>query len=260
MSLPYKYVSDELHERRERVFLLFAALFVGSLAMLNILGISRFLDLSLKIGSWTLPFSIAVGVLPYPLTFLCTDFVSELFGRKRAALLVWMGFVVNFWVVSVLWLGGILPGFEATDPVTGEILRDEAGRLPVFFEIRALTFGAVAASMVAYLSAQFCDVFLFHFWKAVTKGRHLWLRNNGSTLVSQMVDTTAVILITHFYAHALPVNSDEELWPQILVFIISGYAFKVVVALLDTIPFYLGVRWLSAYLEIDPLQEQSSGD
>ena len=63
------------------------------------------------------------------------------------------------------------------------------------------------------------DVFLFHFWKAVTKGRHLWLRNNGSTLVSQMVDTTAVILITHFYAHALPVNSDEELWPQILVFI-----------------------------------------
>jgi uncharacterized integral membrane protein (TIGR00697 family) len=260
MSLPYEYIDDELHERRERVFLLFAALFIGSLAMLNILGISRFLDLSIKVGPWKLPFSIAVGVLPYPLTFLCTDFVSELFGRKRAALLVWMGFVVNFWVVSILWLGGALPGFEATDPVTGEILRDEAGRLPVFFEIRALTFGAVAASMVAYLSAQFCDVFLFHFWKRVTKGRHLWLRNNGSTLVSQMVDTVAVILITHFYAHALPVDSNKEPWPQILFFIVSGYAFKLAVALLDTIPFYLGVRWLSAYLKLDPLREQGSVD
>jgi uncharacterized integral membrane protein (TIGR00697 family) len=185
--------------------------------------------------------------------------VSELFGKKRAALLVWLGFVVNLWVVSVLWLGGVLPGFEATDPVTGEILRDKAGRLPVFFEIRALTFGAVAASMIAYLSAQFCDVFLFHFWKTVTKGRHLWLRNNGSTLVSQMVDTAAVILITHFYAHALPVDSDEELWPQILFFIISGYAFKLVVALVDTIPFYLGVRWLSAYLQLDPLKEHQLG-
>jgi len=186
-------ISDELRERRERVFFLFAALFIGSLAMLNILGISRFLDLTIEIGPLAIPFSIAVGVLPYPLTFLCTDFISELYGKKRAAFVVWMGLGVNVWVVLILWLGGILPGFEAVDPGTGEILRDEAGRLPVFFEIRALTFGAVAASMIAYISAQFCDVFLFHFWKRLTKGRHLWLRNNGSTLISQLVDTIAVI-------------------------------------------------------------------
>jgi uncharacterized integral membrane protein (TIGR00697 family) len=245
-----EYHLDELHERRERVFFFFAALFIGSLAMLNILGISRFLDLSITVGPWTIPFAIAIGVLPYPLTFLCTDFISELYGRERAAYVVWMGLVVNLWVVLILWLGGVLPGFEAVNPSTGEVLRDEAGRLPVFFEIRALTFGAVAASMIAYLSAQFCDVFLFHFWKRLTKGKHLWLRNNGSTLVSQLVDTTAVILITHFYARALPINPEENLWSQLLFFVASGYSFKVLVALLDTIPFYLGVNWLSRYLQL----------
>jgi len=243
--------SEELRERRERVFTFFAALFIGSLAMLNILGISRFLDLSIEVGSWTIPFSIAIGVLPYPVTFLCTDFISELYGKKRAAFVVWMGLIINLWVVSVLWLGGVLPGYEALHPQTGEILRDEAGRLPVFFEVRALTFGAVAASMIAYLSAQFCDVFLFHFWRELTKGKYLWLRNNGSTLVSQLVDTVAVILITHFYAKALPIDMSRELWPQLLFFIASGYSFKVVVALMDTLPFYLGVKWLSRYLQLD---------
>lgn len=247
-----------LQERRERVFTVLAGFFLGTLAMLNILGISRFLDLSFQVFGYTIPASIAVGVLPYPLTFLCTDFISEFYGRRRASFVVWVGFALNLWVVFILWLGGILPGYEPVDPITGEIVRDEAGRLPVFFEVRALTFGAVTASMIAYLTAQFCDVVLFHFWKRLTQGRHLWLRNNGSTLVSQAVDTAAVILITHFYARALPVQADQELWPQLLFFIASGYAFKVGVALLDTIPFYLGVRFLSRYLDIDPMQEPLS--
>lgn len=255
MTLPYEYINDALHERRERVFLVLASLFIGSLAILNILGISRFVDLSFQIGPWEIPFAVAVGVLPYPLTFLCTDFVSELYGRKRANFMVWMGLLINLWIVFILWIGGVLPGFEGLDPATGGIARDSAGRLPVFFEVRALTFGAVAASMVAYIAAQFCDVFLFHFWKNLTNGKHLWLRNNGSTLISQMVDTVAVILITHFYAHALPVDAGKELWPQLIFFIASGYTFKLVVALLDTVPFYLGVRWLSAYLQLDPLKE-----
>jgi len=259
MSLPYEYINDELHERRERVFIIFASLFIGSLAILNILGISRFVDFSFQIGSWTIPFSVAVGILPYPLTFLCTDFISELYGRKRAKYVVWMGLIINLWIVTILWMGGVFPGFEPTDPRTGEILRDAAGRLPVFFEIRALTFGAVGASMIAYLSAQFCDVYLFHFWKKLTQGKHLWLRNNGSTLVSQLVDTIAVILITHYYAHALPVDPDKEVWSQLAFFIASGYVFKLCAALLDTIPFYLGVRWLSKYLQLDPVKEHDSG-
>ncbi len=252
--------ASHLHARRERVFLVLAGLFLGTLAMLNILGISRFISFASfeTADGLEITFAAAVGVLPYPVTFLCTDFISEFYGRRRANFVVFVGFLLNLWVVFILWLGGALPGFEQIDPATGELARDAAGRLPVFYEVRALTFGAVTASMIAYLAAQFCDVYLFHFWKKLTRGRWLWVRNNGSTMMSQLVDTVAVILITHFYARALPIDPNRGLWMQLVLFIATGYAFKFVVAAVDTIPFYLGVRVLSRYLEIDPMVEHEA--
>ena len=241
-------VPDYLHNRRESVFLVLSGLFLGTLGMLNILGISRFVN----VFEWgNLVVTVAVGVLPYPLTFLCTDLISELYGKERANQVVWVGLLLNIWVLFIVWLGGILPGFEATDPATGEIVRDAAGRLPVFFEIRNLTFGAITASMAAYLTAQFVDVYLFHFWKDLTNGKHLWLRNNGSTLISQLVDTVSVVLITHFLAGALPIDDGQDLWPQLIRFIGYGYVFKLVAALLDTGPFYLCVFWLTNYLQLE---------
>ena len=240
--------------RRQRVFLVLSGIFLGTLALLNVLGISRFVDLSFDVFGVSIPMVVAIGVLPYPVTFMCTDLISELFGEKKARDMVWVGLLLNGWVVFLLWLGGALPGFEALD-ANGMPMLDEAGRMPVFFEIRELAFGAVAASMIAYMAAQFCDVRLFHFWKGVTRGKHLWLRNNASTMTSQMVDTTAVILITHFYANALPIVGDEPLWPQLTTFILSGYVFKVLVAAFDTGPVYLAVRWLRPYLGLAENEE-----
>lgn len=246
----------ELHRRRERLFLVLSGIFLGTLAMLNILGITRFIKLFEYDFDAATPgatvFAVAVGVLPYPITFLCTDFISELYGRRRANAVVWVGLLLNLWVVFILWFGGVLPGFEAVDG-NGEIVLDAAGRAPVFFEVRTLAFGAVAASMIAYLVAQLVDVQVFHFWKRLTKGKHLWLRNNGSTVVSQLVDTTAVILITHFYAKALPINPDQKIWGQLLVFIATGYVFKLVMALIDTVPFMIGTRYLVRYLRLEPV-------
>jgi len=251
----------DLHERRERVFLILAGLFLGTLAMLNLLGLTRFVDLSFEVMGWPVPLVVAVGVLPYPITFLCTDFISELYGRRRANLVVWVGLMLNLWVVFILWLGGVLPPHPDMD-ADGEIIRDAANRLPLFFEIQKLTLGAVTASMVAYMAAQFCDVYLFHFWKRLTKGKHLWLRNNGSTLVSQFVDTFAVITITHFFANGLVragvIDPDGEIWPQLWLLIGSGYLFKLVVAILDTGPFYLGTHYLGRYLQIDVKQEHNA--
>ena len=250
----------DFRRRRQRVFLVLAGIFLGTLAMLNILGISRFVDLSFNIFGLKIPMVVAVGVLPYPITFICTDLISELYGRKRATEVVWVGLLLNVWVVFLLWIGGALPGFEPIDPSTGELLRDEGGRLPVFFEIREYAFAAVTASMIAYLFAQWCDVQMFHFWKWLTGGRHLWLRNNGSTLVSQLVDTIAVILITHFWANGLPIDEAAALWPQLLTFIASGYVFKVVVALVDTGPIYALVGWLRPFLGIARNEEIGPGD
>jgi uncharacterized integral membrane protein (TIGR00697 family) len=241
-------VPEHIQNRRNIVFTVLSGLFFGTLGMLNILGISRFVN----IFTWgDFAITVAVGVLPYPLTFLCTDLISELYGKQRANQVVWVGLLLNIWIVFIIWLGGVLPGFETTNPATGELIRDAAGRLPVFFEIRNLTFGAVTASMIAYLTAQFVDVQLFHFWKDLTKGKYLWLRNNGSTLISQLVDTTSVVLITHFLAGVLPIDSDQSLWPQLIRFIGYGYAFKLVAALLDTGPFYVLVYWLSDFLKLE---------
>ena len=252
-----------LRERRERVFLVLAGLFLGTLAMLNILGISRFIKLHGiilnrgQVDEWELVFAVAVGVLPYPVTFLCTDLISEFYGRRRANFVVLVGLLLNIWVVLILWIGGLLPGWEPLDLQTGELVRDAAGRLPVFYEVRALTFGAVGASMVAYLAAQFCDVYLFHFWKRLTGGRHLWIRNNGSTMVSQIVDTVAVILITHYFTEqGLPLQDGRsEVFQLVVSFILAGYAFKFIVAALDTIPIYIAAHALSRYLRIDPVRE-----
>lgn len=238
---------EALHWRRETTFLVFAGLFLGTLTMLNVIGVTRFLDLSFTIPlvGWHVPMPVAVGVLPYPLTFLCTDFISELYGRRRANSVVLVGFLLNIWVVFTLWIGGILPGSET----------DEA----LFSGIRRAAFGAVVASMIAYLAAQLIDVQLFHFWKKLTRGRHLWLRNNGSTLVSQLVDTVAVITITHYYAGLLPIDPDRAVAGQLVTFIGAGYVFKLMAAAADTIPFYLGTRWLVRYLRLPP-PEQSSAE
>ncbi len=250
--------ASALHARRERVYLVLAGLFLGSMTMLNILGTSRFIDLSFEIAGLKIPMALAIGVLPYPITFLCTDFISELYGQKRANFLVYVGLLLNAWVVAFLWLGGALPPAVAIDAATGLPPTDAYDF--AFFRIRFLTMGAVVGSMIAYLAAQLCDFSLFHFWKRLTNGRHLWLRNNGSTLVSQFVDSFAVITITHFYARGLPIDPSAAIWPQLWVFIGSGYVFKMVIALVDTLPFYLGVHYLSRYLEIDLNREHTTDE
>ena len=87
-------------KRRQRVFLVLSGIFLGTLALLNVLGISRFVDLSFDVFGVSIPMVVAIGVLPYPVTFLCTDLISELFGEKKARDMVWVGLLLNGWVPS----------------------------------------------------------------------------------------------------------------------------------------------------------------
>ena len=106
--------------------------------------------------------------------------MSEFFGQKRTNFVVMLGLLLNLWVVFILWLGGALPPQPTMDPATGLPPVGEYGR--VFFEIKHLAFGAVGASMVAYLAAQLCDVHLFHFWKRLDQGQ-------ASMAAQQRIDT-----------------------------------------------------------------------
>jgi uncharacterized PurR-regulated membrane protein YhhQ (DUF165 family) len=155
----------DLGERRERVFIVLAGFFLCAMTLLNVVGITRFIALG--------PMALAVGVLPYPLTFLCTDLISELYGRKRANFVVWVGFTLNFFILGMLWLGSAMPAVpEGQQPPWQVIQLAEDSALPngdvlsgsveLFQLLYACTSGAVFASMMAYIAAQFCDVQLFH--------------------------------------------------------------------------------------------------
>jgi len=243
----------ELRQRRERVFLVLAGTFLCAMTLLNVIGITRFVQLG--------PMALAIGVLPYPLTFLCTDLVCELYGRARANFLVTVGLGLNFLILGILTLGNLLPSVPvAAMPPWQELQLAEPVMLPngtlvegsieMYRLIYATTSGAVFASMLAYIAAQYCDVQLFHFWKRITKGKHLWIRNNFSTLMSQMVDSVMVILVTFGAAFA----RGEIALAALGVLIVSNYLFKASVALLDTGPFYLGVHLLRRYLRLKPLE------
>ena len=242
--------SNHNNSRSNLIFLILSGFFLGSLTLLNVLGTSRFLDYSFNLFNIEIPFVIAIGVLPYPITFLCTDLISELFGKKQANRVVWMGLVLNIWVLFFVWLSGylnrpeLINGVPNVSIVDGEVIpRDYA-----FYQIRKLTMGATFASMIAYLSAQFIDVHIFHFLKEKTKGKKLWLRNNVSTIFSQLIDSIAVILITHYFVNGLPLDENGQLTHSLIYFIVSGYIFKLIVALIDTLPFYWLTHVLTKYM------------
>ncbi len=238
-----------LHERRERVFLVLAGVFLSSMTLLNVIGITRFIQLG--------PMTLAIGVLPYPLTFLCTDLVCELYGKKRANFLVTLGLCLNVFIIACLYLAKAVPSvpteamppwqmLQLANPVGLPSGDSVSGSVELFDFIYSLTTGAVFASMMAYMAAQYCDVQLFHFWKKLTQGKHLWLRNNFSTLISQGVDSFMVISVT-FGAVWLAGGISTQ---QMLVLMGSNYLFKMTCALLDTGPFYYLTYKLKRYLQL----------
>jgi len=240
-----------LQERRERVFLVLAGFFLCAMTLLNVIGITRFVQLG--------PMQLAVGVLAYPLTFLCTNLISELYGRRRANFMVTVGLILNLFILAIMWLGNALPAIDpATQPpwqtlqlATPAGLPDGSsvsGSVELFSLIYANTAGAVVASMLAYVLAQYVDVFLFHWIKQKTGGKHLWLRNNGSTLISQAVDSITVISVTF----AAVIIAGGMSWQMVFGLMLSNYLFKLFSALADTPIIYVAVKYLRPYLGLEP--------
>ena len=227
-------MDDRLSLRKQRtalsLYLLLASLFVASLVVCNLIA-NKFIVLNL--GFYT--FTISAGVLPYPLTFLVTDLLSEFYGRRKANAVVLSGFVVLLFVLGVLWLGAQFPSIEGS-PVT-----DSAYKI-VFGNSNRV----ILASMTAYLLAQFIDVRLYHFWKDLTKGKHLWLRNNFSTMLSQLLDTTLVVGIL-FY--------DQLGGTALFALILDGWLFKVLCAAFDTPFMYAGTWAFKSFFRVDSLKD-----
>lgn len=213
------FAERDEYAHSEIAYLFLAGIFLVSLVVANLITAKLFVFFGVV---------LAAGIIPYPVTFLATDLICEVYGRKRATTLVFIGFVLSFYVLLVIKLGQHAEPYQALNRQTEyEVIFGNSAR-------------AIIASMAAYLVAQYTDVRLFHFWKRLTSGRHLWLRNNGSTVISQMIDTILVVTIL-FYGQ-LP---NEDLLKLICV----SYLFKFGIALLDTPFFYFGSRYLQRYVD-----------
>jgi uncharacterized integral membrane protein (TIGR00697 family) len=213
----YTVLKEEDKKLAFKIYLYLAALFITSLVVSNLI-FQKFFYWR-PFGNVTVfgasLFEISVGILPYPLTFLITDLISEIYGRKKANQIVTAGIFASFFSMGIVLLANWVPALP-NSPVQDD----------VFSHVFALSPIAVFASMLAYLFAQYIDIGIYHFWKKLTNGKHLWLRNNFSTFLSQFIDTFTVVGLLCIFK-VLP-------WSMFCGLVISGFIFKVIVAFFDT--------------------------
>ncbi|MCB9832762.1 MAG: queuosine precursor transporter [Planctomycetes bacterium] len=230
----------------DRIYIVLVCVFTTLLVLTNVIGTKLF-DLPLPFrlfGSETL--TLTTGIVTYPITFLITDIVSEIYGKKRADVMVWLGFAMSFLMLGIVQMSIHVPpsAYWGVSPWIGLDLLDLSSATAMQDAWHAsLGIGSwlVIGSMCAYLAAQLCDNFMFHFWRRLTHGRHLWLRNNGSTVISQLVDTFIVNSFLFYGAF----RWDLVKGLQIMVGI---YLVKVVIALLDTPFCYLFIGIIRSFL------------
>ena len=209
----------------KKIYLYLAGLFITSLVVSNLIFQKFFYwyPLDIEIFDNKL-FELSVGILPYPITFLITDLISEIYGKKKAKDVVITGIFASFFSIILLLISDAVPAVEKS-PISDE----------EFKKVFSVSSIAVFASMLAYLIAQLVDIRIYHFWKKLTKGKLLWLRNNFSTFSSQFIDSCLVIGLLCFF--------DILSWDLFWGLALSAIIFKVFVALIDT-PFLYFFVWL----------------
>ncbi|MEN8125580.1 MAG: queuosine precursor transporter [Bacteroidota bacterium] len=210
------------------IYLILASVFIASLVVSNLIFQKFF---SFNFLGWY-NFEISVGILPYPITFLVTDLISEIYGKKKANQVVIAGIFASIFSLFIIMLSDVAPATEWS-PIGDE----------TFHKVFGLSALAVFASMMAYLVAQFVDIRIYHFWKTKTKGRHLWLRNNFSTISSQFLDTFTVLFLLCSFGVIE--------WKLFWILLLNGFLYKLLIALLDTPILYLFVYWFRKKFDLE---------
>ena len=224
------------------LYLILAGIFIASLVSCNLI-FKKFFQIEIWVPFYgNYKFIQSVGILAYPITFVVTDILSEIYGQKKANRVVTSGLIASLFILVVVTIADYIPlavdqNGELLSPISAEIFNDVFG----------LSSAAIFASMTAYLFAQYIDIRIFHFWKKLTNGKHLWLRNNASTIFSQFIDTFLVLFLL-FYLNAIPIPPElakNQYFTQLLV---NGFLFKVFFAAFDTpiiyaVTFYLRKRF-----------------
>jgi len=225
-------------QNNESTYSLLVAIFAAILVLTNIIGVKIFTfapDIFPN-GLFGNSITLTTGIITYPLTFLITDIVSEIYGEKKATRMVFLGFIVSIISLFFIQLAVFLPGSNVW--INSDLGYNTVQEMQNAYEsVFTLPGILIVASMTAYLVAQVVDVKIFHFLKRITSGKHLWLRNNLSTSVSQLIDTIIVNSIFLYIGLGLSFNI-------IFQIIVTTYVFKIIIALIDTPIVYLVVNLL----------------
>lgn len=207
----------------QNIFLIFSALFITSLVVSNLIFKKFFYWHPIEFEVFGVKlFEMSVGILPYPITFLITDLISEIYGKRKANQVVFTGIFASLFSLLILFVSNQVQA-TSWSPISDQTFDNVFGSAKI----------AVFSSMLAYLFAQFIDIQIYHFWKKRTKGKHLWLRNNFSTFSSQFIDTFTVLFLLCLF--------EEIAWNKFYGLLIAGVSFKILIALADTPLLYLGV-------------------
>jgi uncharacterized integral membrane protein (TIGR00697 family) len=199
----------------------FTLLFVVVLIISNLVAAKYF-----AIG----PMRISAAQILFPITYIFGDIFTEVYGYSASRRAIWYGFFASFLLVVISYIAVVIPPAPE--------FRDQAAFETIFRPVGRI----VAASLLAYWCGEFANSFTLARLKLLTRGRYLWTRTIGSTVIGQAVDTT-VVMFAAFYG-TRPVS-------VIVSLVVSGYVIKVVYETLMTPVTYAVVNWLKRAEGVD---------
>ena len=234
-------------KRREVLLLALLALFVGFFVTAEILGAKlwKFTLFSISPRSIGLSddayFVATAGILAFPLTFVLTDIINEYFGRRIVRVFTILAIAVNVILQPI-----VILATKAPTVVFGASYSEETAH-----QAYVIAFGQtptiVAASLIAFGVAQFVDAWTFTWLRKKTGGKMLWLRSQGSTVVSQLIDTAIVIFFAFVVIPAL-LGQEHMSVGQATAISVTNYVYKFVIAVCITPLLYLVHASVRAWL------------
>jgi hypothetical protein len=222
-----------------QLYLWLSGLFVVSLVLANVTFGKFFYFGSLWLGSFELRVEHSVGMFSFPVTFLLTDLLNEYFGMKAARRVTYLGLGVSLFAFVILGVGAAVP--------EGRGFLDDA----TFNRVFGSSMGAIIASLIAYVVGQFCDIYVFQFFKRLTGNRLLWLRGTGSTVISQLLDSFTVTLIISLTTRLSTGESPD--WNFIVKTALTGYTMKFMISVAITPLMYAGREFVGRVFKLQPM-------
>ncbi len=201
------------------------AVFITVLLLSNLLSSAKIIDLKMHIGPLALAFD--AGTLIFPISYIFGDILTEVYGYKRSRRVIWMGFIALALMGFFVWLAGQLPGDAVWEQTTGQA---------AYNAVLGGVSGLVVASLIAYILGEFTNSYVLAKMKVATKGKWLWTRTIGSTVLGEGVDTIVFFII----ATLLGVFPPEI----VLSLMVTNYILKVGIEVLFTPITIQFVKWL----------------